>query len=245
MVVGWAVIYLPWFFMNEYYMLPFAAGMAIFTAALLEISRAALADLTTGLRRWAITCLVAAGILFGMTLFNNASNAGIQLVVDAANAKMLKNVVNFAPQNSFVMLNIQYYNEYCSQIPIYINSILGRPDIQVEMFQSQPPRSAQEGVIGRNLVITPMVANQPILTVRMGVVEPTQQIWNSILENYLILEDWQMVSSSEYKIPLVIFDFSRVFCPFLNGKNFCETQAPLLDTRRFSYGWRIFSLDLP
>jgi hypothetical protein len=242
---GWAAIYLPWFFMTEYYMLPFSVGVAVFTAAVLDISLDALVELQPVMRRWAVACLVAAGFLFGMTLFNNASNAGIQLVVDAANARMLQNVVDFAPQNSFVMLNIQYYNEYCSQIPIYINSILGRPDIRVEMFQSQPPKSDQDGYSGHNLIITPVVKNQPILTVRMGVVEPTQEIWLSLLDNYLILDPWQKISSSEYPLKLVIFDFSRIFCPLLRGQNFCERQAPLVDTRTFSYGWRIYNLDLP
>jgi hypothetical protein len=242
---GWAGIYLPWFFMTEYYMLPFAAGMAIFTAALLDISRTALLELATEMRRWVIACLVAAGLLFGMTLFNNASNAGIQLVVDAANAKMLANVVEFAPQDSFLMMNFQDYNEYCQQIAIFTNSILGRSDVKLEMFFLQPPRSRANGASGYNLMITPVVRNQPILSVRMGVVEPTQQIWNSVLENYMVHEDWQMISSSEYTFPLVVFDFSRVFCPLLNGQNFCERQAPLVDTRTFSYGWRIYSLYLP
>jgi hypothetical protein len=94
-------------------------------------------------------------------------------------------------------------------------------------------------------MITPVVNNQPILAVRMGVVEPTQKIWVSVLENYLAQEDWQQVSSSEYTFPLMIFDFSRVFCPLLKGQNFCERDAPLLDTRTFSYGWRIYSLYIP
>lgn len=242
---GWAAIYLPWFFMTEYYMLPFAVGVAILTAALLDISRAALLELATGVRRWVVACLVAAGLLFGMTLFNNASNAGIQLVVDAANAKMLANVVKLAPQDSFLMMNFQDFNEYCQQIAIFTNSILGRSDVKLEMFFLQPPRRSGNGYSGNNLMITPVVKHQPILTVRMGVVEPTQQIWNSVLEDYLVNDDWQMISSSEYSFPLVIFDFSRVFCPLLNGQNFCERQAPLVETRTFSYGWRIYSLYIP
>ena len=242
---GWAAIYLPWFFMTEYYMLPFALGVAIFTSALLEISRETLTNSTVRMRRLVMACLGAAGLLFGVTLFNNASNAGIQLAVDAANAKMLENLVNIAPPDSLVMVNIQYPNEYTSQIPMYINTILGRPDIKVEIFHSQPPLREGNGASGHNLVITPVVKNQPILTVRMGVVEPTQEIWLSLLDNYLILDHWQMISSLEYKFPLLIFDFSRVFCPLLQGQNFCERSAPLLDTRKFSYGWKIYSLDLP
>ena len=226
-------------------MLPFSLGFAIFSSALLDISRTALAGTSVRRRRWVIAGLAATGLMFSMTLFNNASNAGIQLSVDAANARMLKNVVDFAPPGSFVMLNIQYYNEYCSQIPIYINDIMGRPDIRVAMFQSQPPLRAENGASGHNWVITPVVKNQPILTVRMGVVEPTQEIWLSLLDNYLILDKWKIISSSEFKFPLLIFDFSRVFCPLMQGQNFCERFAPLLDTRKFSYGWKIYSLDLP
>jgi hypothetical protein len=89
--------------------------------------------------------------------------------------------------------------------------------------------SAADGVTGRNLIITPVVKNQPILTVRMGVIEPTQEIWLSLLDNYLILDDWQMISSSQYRFPMLIVDFSRLFCPFLKGRNFLGA-APLLDT---------------
>lgn len=242
---GWAAIYLPWFFMTEYYMLPFAVGVAVFTGALIEIGQDAIVHSQDRMRWLAIVCLVLSGLLFSVTLFNNASNAGIQLSVDAANDRMLKNLVKIAPTDSRVMINIQYPNEYCSQIPIYINSILGRPDIQVEIFSSQPPLGKENGGSGHNLVITPVVKNQPILTVRMGVVEPTQEIWLSILDNYLILADWQMISSSDYHFPLIIFDLSRVFCPLLRGQNFCERSAPLIDTREFSYGWKIYSLDSP
>lgn len=242
---GWVAIYLPWFFMTEYYMLPFAVGVAVFTAALLDLSREILGELSLRMRRWAFACLAAAGVLFGMTLCNNASNAGIQLVVDAANAKMLANVANFAPQDSFLMMNFQDFNEYCQQIAIFTNAILGRSDVKLEMFFSQPPRGSGGGYSGHNLMITPVVNNQPILAVRMGVVEPTQKIWVSVLENYLAQEDWQQISSSEYTFPLMIFDFSRVFCPLLKGQNFCERDAPLLDTRTFSYGWRIYSLYIP
>jgi len=244
-MVGWAAVYLPWFFMTEYYMLPFAVGEAIFTGALIEIGRDAIVHSQSRMRWLAFVCLVLSGLLFSVTLFNNASNAGIQLSVDAANAKMLKNLVNIAPTDSRVMINIQYPNEYSSQIPVYVNSILGRPDLKVEMFSSQPPLRKEDGSLGHNLIITPVVKNQPILTVRMGVVEPTQEIWLSILDNYLILADWQMISSSEYHFPLIIFDLSRVFCPLLQGKNFCERSAPLIDTREFSYGWKIYNLESP
>jgi hypothetical protein len=219
--------------------------VAILFGAVFEISLEALSKTENRLRWVAVVCLGTSIFLLGVTLFNNASNAGIQLAVDAANAKMLKTVVNIAPPGSNVMINIQYPNEYTSQIPMYINTILGRPDIKVDYFRSQPPLGAAEGVTGRNLIITPVVKNQPILTVRMGVIEPTQEIWLSLLDNYLILDDWQMVSSSQYRFPMLILDFSRLFCPLLKGRIFCERAAPLLDTREFSYGWKIYELDIP
>jgi hypothetical protein len=136
---GWAAIYLPWYFMAEYYMLPFTVGVAILLGAVIEIAREALSKTENKLRWVAIVCLGMSILLFGVTLLNNASNAGIQLAVDAANAKMLKNIVNIAPPGSNVMINIQYPNEYTNQIPMYINSILGRPDIKVEYFVRNPP----------------------------------------------------------------------------------------------------------
>jgi hypothetical protein len=242
---GWAAIYLPWYFMAEYYMLPFTVGAAILLGAIFEIVREALTK-SQGWFHWVtVGCLAASIVLFGITIFNNASNAGIQLVVDAANAKMLKNLVNIAPQGSYVMVNIQEPNEYSNQIPMYINTILERPDIKLDYFRSQPPLSTAHGGTGHNLIITPVVKNQPILTVRMGVVEPTLEIWLSLLDNYKILDNWQVVSSSQYQFPLLIVDFSRIFCPFLKGRNFCGRTAPLLDTREFSYGWKIYELDLP
>jgi hypothetical protein len=242
---GWAAIYLPWYFMAEYYMLPFTVGVAIFLGAVSEIARESLSMAQSRMRWMTVLCLGTSILLFGVTLFNNASNAGIQLAVDAANAKMLKNLVKIAPPGSSVMINIQYPNEYTNQIPMYVNTILGRPDLKVDYFRSQSPLGTASGSTGHNLIITPVVKNQPILTVRMGVVEPTQEIWLSLLDNYLILDEWQMISSSQYRFPLLVVDFSRIFCPFLKGRNFCERSAPLLDTREFSYGWKFYELDLP
>jgi hypothetical protein len=242
---GWAAIYLPWYFMAEYYMLPFTIGVAVFLGALFEIGREVLSTVKNRMRWLIYICLVAAGLIFAMTLANNASNAAIQLAVDAANAKMLKNVVDFAPEGSNVMINIQEPNEYTSQIPLYIRNVLGRRDIRVEHLHSQPPLSKGKGISGHNLVITPVVKNQPFLSVRMGVVEQTQEIWLSLLDNYLLLADWQMISRSEYRFPLLIFDFSRIFCPVLKRRNFCERPAPLLDTREFSYGWKIYHYVYP
>jgi len=84
---------------------------------------------------------------------------------------------------------------------------------------------------------TPVVKNQPILTVRMGVVEPTQEIWLSLLDNYLILDDWQMISSSQYHSVLIV-DFSRIFCPFWKDVILWE-NSPTSGYSRVSYGWKI------
>ena len=84
--------------------------------------------------------------------------------------------------------------------------------------------------------------NQPLQTVRMGVVEGTQQTWNSILEGYKTGQNWQLVSDVQHRFRLSVVDFARLFCPFISTRSFCATDAPLVDTRVFSYGWKIYSL---
>ncbi|MCK5054168.1 MAG: hypothetical protein KAR65_07815, partial [Anaerolineales bacterium] len=85
---GWLSIYLFWVFVADYYLLPFAAGMAIFSATILvniiERWRA-------GSRRGVLlpAVLIVFAILLIITIPNNITLAQQQLKVDAANSRLL------------------------------------------------------------------------------------------------------------------------------------------------------------
>jgi hypothetical protein len=232
--VAWILIYLPWEFTVEYYMLPVAIGVSIIGGVALnstvirirEVRRSALAWLSIGL----------ASILWLTTLPNNYSNARQQLAVDTSNARMLEYLVMQADDVQDVIVNIQYENEYVYEIRTFLQEVRDLHGTSVEVFN--PGGGLATGPL---LVASPFVHHQPLLAVRMGVVENTQIEWNQSLAEALGSQT-EADFRWEESFRLALIDLPRLLCAALPERGYCATQRPLIDTREFSYGWQIYEL---
>jgi hypothetical protein len=234
---AWVVVYLPWNFMTEYYMLPFAFGAACFAGLVLGESIVWHTFLTKVLAGLAVLLLIISSM-------NNLTTARIQLAVDSVNSQMMGTLANLPP-GSIVYLNIQSANEYTDQIEMQLNARFNRHDLTVELFNPETgiPESCPPGAC---FIVTPLVDNQPLMTVRMGVFEPTQDSWNIALQNYLGKHSkWVKAQDFNDAFKLLTVDFPRLFCAFIETRAFCATSAPLFDNRLFQYDWVVYRLETP
>lgn len=230
-MAGWMVIYLPWTYTQEYYMLPFALGASALTVLLVVQALQ-----TPRLRLISGVLLTAAALLWLTTLPNHWTNARIQLAVDSANAEMLDTLEKL-PKSSNIALNIQAPNEYTTELDLLIRQVRGRSDLQLTTFNPALPPT--QGVI-----LTPDIQNQPLLTVRMGVFEPSLYTWNQSLQSYLG-KTVQPQTKIERRFQLFVIDLPRVFCPLISKRSFCAVSRPLVDTRTFVYGWALYPAPRP
>jgi hypothetical protein len=238
---AWIVVFLPWYYMAEYYMLPAAFGLAVFCGALLTEMLKAWQKELKSIKWIAGMALVCFTFLLAFVLLGEMSSARIQLAVDASNSQALRTVANEAPMGSNVFINIQYTNEYVDEIAMQLNALYDRGDLFVNTFKSWRPVST-----GTYFILAPLINNQPLLTVRMGVVEATQNNWNASLQNYIAAHPgWGVSAIIEQKFGLTIIDLPRLLCPLIKSRAFCATPSPLVDLRPFTYGWTIYSIDLP
>jgi hypothetical protein len=239
---AWMGIYMPWNFMAEYYMLPFAMGLAVFASALVIEIIPVLFERSW--KRWlSLAALGLSLLLLIGSSFSTLTNARVQLIVDDVNSRMMTYLVHNAAPNSTVVVNFQDFTEYVSEMQTQLESVYGRPDLKVIMFNPAEPLPESSGNI---YLVIPQVTNQPLLTVRMGVIEATQKIWNGSLKSFMQANPhWLLIFEEMRAIQLSDLNYPRLFCPFIKTRAFCATPAPLVDTRPFTYGWIIYKKEKP
>ena len=238
---AWVAVFLPWYYMAEYYMLPAAFGLAVFSGALLTVLAEAWKAERTWLKWFTGLALGMFALLFILVLPNGICSARIQLAVDAANAETLRTLAEVAPPDSTVLVNIQVANEYVDQIAMQLPVYFGRSDLVVKAFHSP-----DLVLTGTYYILAPQVSHQPLLTDRMGVVEATQNDWNASLQAYMGSHPgWQVTATAGKQFRLFIVDLPRLLCPLIKTRSFCATPSPLVDRRQFTYGWTIYSLAIP
>ena len=234
-IVAWILIYMPWEFTVEYYMLPVAIGVSIIGGAALDSAIARIRERRRATLAW--LSLGIASILWLTTLPNNYSNARQQLAVDNSNARMLEYLVLQSAAVEDIVVNIQHENEYVYEIRVFLQDVMGLDSASVNVF------IPEEGLpSGPLLVASPFVRNQPLLAVRMGVVEPSQIVWNQSLTNELGSQG-KAAFEWEERFQLALIDLPRLLCAALPERGYCATERPFIDTRQFEYGWQIFSLE--
>jgi hypothetical protein len=233
-MIGWLVVFMPWVFTVEYYMLAFAAGAAVIGGLALEEILAAFPDkLTPWAKPAGVACLGLAGVFLLGTIANNATNANIQLTVDRANAAMLDYLAANLPAGSQVLVNIQDPNEYVTEIGLHLANLRNRPDLTVAAYQGKTlPAQAY--------VVSPTIQNQLRLSVRMGVNGPIQNSWNQSLQQAVDASGATLLHVDSFQFHMFNFDLPQVFCPLMRGRNYCAEPAPTLDRRTFAYGWETF-----
>jgi hypothetical protein len=241
-MTAWMGIYMPWNFMAEYYMLPFTMGLAVFTSALLVEVIPALQEKTW--EKWfSLAVLGFSLLLFVGSLFNTLTNARVQLAIDDVNARMMTYLTQSASPNSTILVNFQDFTEYVSEMQTQLESVYNRPDLTVAMFNPAEPLPESAGDI---YLVTAKVQNQPLLTVRMGVMEKSQELWNDTLNGFMQSNsNWHSTYETIRAIRLSDVNYPRLLCPFVKTRAFCATPAPTVDIRPFTYGWVIYELVNP
>ena len=233
-MAAWIVVYLPWNFMTEYYMLPFTFGAAVLAGLVLGEEAVWRSRLT-----WTLGILVV--ILFAITAINNVTSARLQLAVDSVNAQMLEELSEL-PRNASVLINIQTQNEYTDQIKMQLGARFHRSDLEIGLFN--PGAGLPDSCLpGACYIVSPAVQNQPLLTVRMGVFEPTQEDWNGSLQNFLNgNHNWVKKATYNHSFGMLTVDFPRLFCKYVNTRAYCAIPSPFIDMRDFQYGWSLYQL---
>jgi hypothetical protein len=239
---AWICIYLPWTFMAEYYMLPFALGLAVFTSTCAVEIIPALSE--RGWRRGlTIGIMGLSALLLIGSMLNTLTNARVQLAIDSANTAMMNYLVKNTLPNSTVIVNIQDPNEYFDEIQYQLRLADNRLDLQILPFYPDINLNAMGGAL---YIISPFVENQPLLTVRMGVIEATQKMWDISLHDFQLSPSGsQVVFETTESFQLSDVNYPRLFCSLIKTRSFCALPVPVLDLRVFSYGWQVTKVVKP
>jgi hypothetical protein len=237
-MVFWLGLYLPWHFALEYYLLPFAAGTAML-AGLLLVEILHMINQPRRVWKWlgGITFSLT-GFLLLVTQANGYSDAAIQLAQDAANARLLEYVAQDAPQGSLVVVNIRLANEYIEQMQLLLANYYQRPDLQLVNYQGED-LSALKSQTHATYFILAQLENQPKMTVRMGLDEPSLQVWNTSVHPALV--SWHEVFQVSENPQILTLDFPRLLCPVIYRENYCSAGSSLVNYRQFHYQWSVYS----
>jgi len=228
---GWAAIFLPWVYTVEYYILPFAAGCALFCGLLIG-------DMVDGLRSgpgaqrgWSTVGLGIVSVLFLTTLGNNYSNARLQLAIDSQNENLLDVLAASVPTGGRVLVNLDSSNSYVRNTARHLQVVRGRSDLTVLPF-------AMEETLPGDYVLTFSIENQPMFFVRLGTSETSARQKNSRLKKF-IGPQVQPVHDTQVTYTQSNINLVRLACLAV-PLDFCDSGIPLVDTRPLSYGGSIY-----
>jgi hypothetical protein len=249
-MAGWVSVYLFWIFVADYYLLPFAAGIAIFSAILLfEMISHCRKNLRVTSPAF-ILILIFIG-LFLTTLPNNVTMARQQLKVDSANAQLVDYFSEHLEPEQSVMMLIPDQSEYLEQLGLLLEEIYG---LEVSFVGVDPEAEVSATIPNLSIKVISRIENQVLLSPRLGLYDRVQDEINKANEvDALSDQKLEKFISQSYRILNV--DLPRIVCPLvkpvteLNGSTnlnalssidvYCSS-APLLDRRMFKYQWLIY-----
>jgi hypothetical protein len=239
---GWLAVYAPWPATFEYYLLPFAAGAAIFAGTVVgRLWQVRGQRYPAPARRMAQAALAASALLWLPTVVNAAADGRVQLAVDRANADLVEFLAGL-PSGSRVVLNTTVANEYLYELPLHLAELKRRPDLVVQHVGASAPGARSPAEV---FVVTPTMANQPGPTVRIALHEAGVIRDNTRLRE--MLGEWdERVYASERHVRLVELGTHRLLCrlavrPFVDA-TYCPGDRGLVYARTFTYGWQVHRL---
>jgi hypothetical protein len=161
-------------------------------------------------------------------------------MIDEANSEALRMIEETLPPSSELLVNLQVPGEYVDEIALHLAYLWGRPDIRVDYVR---PGELVERSTGEDPVylLESIVGNQPLMTSRMGAIEPSVREWNRQLEEF-VGESGVLEGRVERAIRLHNVNLVRLLCPLIPTRGFCEVDEPLLDLRVFTYGWELYRI---
>ena len=234
----WLGLYFPWHLAVGYYLLPFTVGAAVLSGSLI----AEILEFLKGPGRWvqgfSAAALGLTGLLLLLTQANSFTDASIQLAQDNANTQVMEYIALNVPQGSQVVVNIQLANEYIEQMQLMLANFYHRPDLMLVNYKGEDLKLFKIQARATYFLLAELT-NQPKMTVRMGLDEPSLQVWNaSVLP---ILSSWQEAFQVSAQPQILTVDFPRLLCSVIYRENYCSAGSSLVNYRQFHYLWSVYT----
>jgi hypothetical protein len=236
---AWLVVFLPWSWVVEYYLLPFTFGAAAFCGVVAGEAIQALRDeRRRGVRAIVAACVGAFLVLFPFSMANVATNSAIQLAVDAANYQLVR-FITALPKGSAVRVNMPNPNAYVYQIGVHVTQTEGRPDIVVDYFETGT--GAKRAGADGGYVATVVMKNQVVPGVLIAMNEGGAGELGQTLARALG-DGREPVFQIRRHVRLMMVNLHQPVCALLGAgeRLYCRWPAPFVDTRTFSYGWNVY-----
>jgi hypothetical protein len=241
-IVSWTVIMLPWPTIYEYFLLPAALGIAIVTgngvAAALRTLRAP--ERTARLVARVLLALVL--VCTPVTLINMWTTAGIQLAIDAANAKLIDVLAAMTPAGGTVLVDLPPPNEYVAELALHLALLKDRGDVRVEY--ADRAMSPGDAVV---LLASPRMRRRPLPGVRLPVPEIGSAHPADVLRARLGVRP-VLVDRVTRRVRLLVTAVPGPICDVLASRQadtalFCTRRRAFLDRRTFEYGWEVYRVN--
>jgi hypothetical protein len=236
-MLGWMVIFIPYIYTFEYYMLPFAAGYAVFCGLAIGALVKNYAGFHFPGKAMTIICLLTAFLLVLLTIPNNLTNARLQLAIDEANTNLINDLAKIIPQDGHLYVNLPADNEYIYEIGLHLPILHNRCDISVSSFFTQWRQPAQE-IPPSSTIIASMINNQPQFTVRLGGYSIEQAQWNQAM-----VDEMGRLPDNVYEqsFQRTNIDLISLVCPLLAEESTCSRLTPAIDHSTLTYRWVVYN----
>ncbi len=237
-IAGHTLIMLPWHSTLEYFLLPVSLGTAVFGG--IGVSIILRYALTNGIsvlvRSLSRISLISVLLIGYIALINGGINGFVQIAVDSANAALMRYLASSVPINGVILVNLPEPNEYVLEMGLHLRIMYDRPDIQVRYFGSFDLTGDVDAFI-----VTPVMVNQLIPSVRIAVYESGAKTWERNLQTYPVEAVHQII----LRVQLLTIHLEQVICPVLTWSDtrdpfYCEVKRPFVNTRVFEFGWKIY-----
>ncbi len=241
-MAGWIVVFLPWDRTLEYYLLPFAVGSSLFCGVILGEALSILKKTGTVKKTIAAALLAGTGLFTLITLFNNYSNARVQLVMDQQEARLMNFLTLHTTDQDLILANFDANSTFFSLGRILMETAGGRPNINLQPFQFE---TAEPGITPQisYYLVTAEVKNRPLFVVRSQA-ENTKE--NGALSGILGPSN-RAVFVTQQSFRLLTFNLVNLVCPLVKTGYiqdlYCHFHIPVIDTRLYTYGWQVYRVE--
>ena len=240
-MIGWVAILLPWRVLDLYHTLPFSFGAATLSAIVVwaAIQEVVKPDSQRKIYAWGV--LMSSFGLGIMVLVNNWMIGQIQITYDRQNWLLIE-FLSDLPQGSQIFINIPN-TEYVYETRLYLNQIMGRPDLGVNVMDYQPP--AGNGA-AQFYVVLPIFKNDLHPAVRTSINALDVQIWNTCFEDFQSEHAAQIYRQVEER-QRVDFGFNRLLPKLRIGDLLSigeNISYPFFWNKKLRYGWSVYEINL-
>lgn len=237
---AWVAIFLPWEALNEYYLLPFSVGYAVFCGVTLGIALEQRKGLSLRKRAVSYASLVILALFLMTTLFNNYSNGRIQLTMDRQDDALYNHILNHFTARDQILATASENPTFLRDLNLNLTVFGDHSDIQVGPFAFQTPGPGETPVASYYL-ITADIQNRPLFSVRLADMAASQS--SPALRPFLGTNPQPVFTSSE-QVHLIDFNLVKLLCPLVMNKPlgwlYCHNNAGVVDGDEFSHVWRIY-----